>query len=126
MKNIIFHRNRKLPSTGSVIDDFKVIILSHYPDTKLEFDKIVSVIRSFTGSIEAVKVYVFDANNPEWLFNKVFCWHRRVVEYGAHRLLTYTLAGYSPDNPHGLARTPEEAVDMMSKLDKDYTVVKDN
>ena len=127
VKNIIFHRNKKIPSTGNVVDDFKGTILIHYPETKLDFEKTVSVKAPFPGSgIETVKVYVFEANNPEWFFDKFFCWHRRVVEYGSHRLLTYTLAGYSLDNPHGLARNPEEAVEMMAKLDKDYTVVKGN
>jgi hypothetical protein len=125
-KKISFHRNRNILSTGSVIDDFKNAILIDFPETKLDFEKIVYIKAAFPGSIETVKVYIFEAYNSKWFFNKFFCWTRKVVEYGSHRLLTYTVPGYSPDNPHSLAKNPEEAVETMAKLDKDYTVVKDN
>lgn len=123
---VIFYRDRDIQS-DTVVGTFRNTILSRYPGTELYLGKTIPVKAAFPGtSIITVMVYVFEAHNPEVFFNKFFCWTRRVVEYGQHRIITYTVPGYYPDNPHGLARTPEEAVEMMAKADKDYSIVKDN
>jgi hypothetical protein len=125
--SIVFTRNRAIPLTGSLVNRFRSTILLDKPETKLEFEKTVSVKASFPGSSEeTIKVYVFKAENPEWLINKFFCWIRHVNEYGKPRLLTYTIPGYYPKNDHGIPTTPEEAVKKITKLDKNYTVIKDN